>query len=92
MGRMLSEFRLPRPRHDWSQDRSNPLIRHELDYDRMAEQSAFEEVYQCLNEDQKRNFDIIIAIIRNDPHSKSFPIKPLVNIFELREIFMCCLI
>ena len=75
MGRTLSEFRLPRPRHDWSRDRSNPLIRRELDYDRMAEQSAAEEAYQCLNEDQKRNFDIINVAIQNDPHSALFFIQ-----------------
>lgn len=72
MGRTLSEFRLPRPRHDWRRDYSNPLIRHELDYDRIAEQSAAEEAYRRLNEDQKRNFDIIDAAIRNDPHSALF--------------------
>ena len=72
MGRTLSEFRLPRPRHDWSRDRSNPLIRRELDYDRIAEYNAAKEKYGRLNEDQKRNFDILEAAIRDDPHSSLF--------------------
>jgi hypothetical protein len=72
MGRTLSEFRLPRPRHDWSRDHSNPLIRRELDYDRVTECNAAEEGYGHLNEDQKRNFDIITAAIENDPHSAHF--------------------
>ena len=35
MGRTLTEFRLPRPQHDWNRD--DPLIRHELDYDPITE-------------------------------------------------------
>jgi hypothetical protein len=33
MGRTLTEFRLPRPWHDWNRDDPNPLIRREFDYD-----------------------------------------------------------
>jgi len=70
MGRTLTEFRLPRPQHDWNRDDSNPLIRHELDS--ITEQRLAEDAYRKLNEEQKCNFDIINTAIMNDPHSAHF--------------------
>ena len=57
MGRTLTEFRLPRPQHDWNRD--DPLIRHELDYG-------------ALHIGSSTKFDIINAAIVDDPHSALF--------------------
>jgi hypothetical protein len=69
----LAKYHLPGFQNDWEPDQhSNPLIRHELDYDRqqLAERATIREAQ--LNDDQRNAYTRIRNALRDDPDSARF--------------------
>jgi hypothetical protein len=59
----LTQYQLPTFFYNWNHDRINPLIGHELNYNTETEQNDRDKIYDKLNNNQRRCFDIIIAAV-----------------------------
>jgi hypothetical protein len=98
----LAQYFLPTPIHDWQHDRLNPLIKFELNYDSAIKQHQRDETYEKMNEGQRHCFDIIIAVVKQNPMSahfflqgyagtgKTFLYNAICNHFRAKEEIVIC--